>query len=159
MNARWPGMRRGVTLIEVTIAGTLLAILSLTFFEGVGLAARISQENAEYLAADAYAFDLAYKRSCESYANLLNVRNSKLGAVMRETISSNACPVLYREGNANAAQALTRINWAKTASGTDDPNALAISIDVEWGAANRRRLLSNRFSPAVIVKSGVGLRE
>ena len=152
-------MRRGVTLTEVMIAGAIFSLLALTLFEGVALAARLSQENAEYLAADAYAFDLAYKRSRENYGELMKVRDAKNGAVLRETISSNACPVIFRPGNGNAAESLTRINWAKTADGQDDPNALLISVDVEWGPQGKRRTLSDRFGAAVIVKSGVGLNQ
>ena len=152
-------MRRGVTLTEVMIAGAILSLLALTLFEGVGVAARLSQENAEYLAADAYAFDLAYKRSRESYGELLKVRDAKKGDVLRETISSNACPVIFREGRGNAAESLTRINWAKTADGHDDPNALLISVDVEWGPQNRRHAPSDRFGRAAVVKSGIGLKE
>ena len=150
-------MRRGVTLTEVMIAGAIFSLLALTLFEGVAVAARLTQENAEYLAADAYAFDLAYKRSCENYGELLKVRDARPGAVLRETISSNACPVLFREGRGNGPESLTRISWAKTANGQDDPNALLISVDVEWGPQGNRRTLSDRFGQAAIVKSGVGL--
>ena len=150
---------RGTTLTEVMVAGAIFSLLALTLFEGVALAARLSQENAEYLAADAYAFDLAYKRSCESYGDLLRVREARSGADLRETISSNACPVLFRPGNGNAAASLTRISWAKTADGQDDPNALQISVDVEWGPQNKRRMLSDRFGRAVLVKSGIGLNQ
>ena len=151
--------RRGVSLTEVMIAGAILSLLALTLFEGVGVAARLSQENAEYLAADAYAFDLAYKRSRENYSELLRIRDARNGAVLSEAISSNACPMLYREGNGNAALSKTRINWSKTSSGQNDPNALLIEVDVEWGAQNRRHKLSDRFGTSIIVKSGVGLKE
>lgn len=150
---------RGITLTEVMVAGAIFSLLALTLFEGVGLAARLSQENAEYLAADAYAFDLAYKRSRESFSELLKVLAAQNGAAMRETISSNACPVIFRPGSGNAATSLTRINWAKTADGYDDPNALLISVDVEWGPQNKRHALSDRFGRASIVKSGIGLNQ
>ena len=51
--------RRGATLVEVMLAAAILALMVLSLFEGIAVSARIAHENAEYLQADAYAFDLA----------------------------------------------------------------------------------------------------
>ena len=54
-------LKRGVTFIEVMLAAAILALTVLAVFEGIAVSARIARENAEYLQADAYAFDLAWK--------------------------------------------------------------------------------------------------
>lgn len=147
--------RRGVTLVEVMLAGAILSLLALSLFEGIGVANRITVENAEYLAADAVAFDLAYKRSREEFGALQKLCASLNNAELIELISSNACPVLCRQ----VPVALTRVEYARDASGTLDPNALLLSVDVSWGPENNRRLLSSRFGPARIVRTSTGLSE
>ena len=49
--------KRGVTLVEVMLAASILALMVLALFEGIAVSARVARENAEYLQADAYAFD------------------------------------------------------------------------------------------------------
>ena len=66
-------LKRGVTFIEVMLAASILALTVLAVFEGIAVSARIARENAEYLQADAYAFDLAWKRYNESYGALRNL--------------------------------------------------------------------------------------
>lgn len=158
MNARPDRRRRGFTLVEALIAGAILSLLALSLLEGIGVASRIVEENAEYLAADAVAFDLAYKRSRENFNDLMNLLSRCASLPNRElveTISSNACPVLCRL----APESRTRVEHARDASGNVDTTALAISVDVAWGPDDNRRLLSSRFGPACIVKSSIGLRE
>lgn len=150
-----PGFRRGVTLVEIMVAGAILALLSIALFNGSGLAVRLVQENAEFLAADAFAFDLALKRSRESYAKLGEIRAERNGQAIEETISSNAVPILYRTGSPVLAR--TWIRWAKDRNGQDDPNALQIAVDVEWGPGDDRRTLSARQGQTVVLKSGIGL--
>lgn len=150
-----PGFRRGVTLVEIMVAGAILALLSIALFNGAGLAARLAQENAEFLAADAFAFDLALKRSRESYTRLLDIRAERNGRYIEEEISSNAVPLLYRASS--PARVRTWINWAKDRNGQDDPNALQITMDVQWGPNDDRRTLSERQGPTVVLKSGIGL--
>ncbi len=52
--------KRGVTLIEVMLASSIILFIVMVFFEGIVTMARISKENSELLAADAFAFDLAW---------------------------------------------------------------------------------------------------
>lgn len=137
---------RGATLIEVMLAASIFMLMVLALFEGIAVAARIARENAEYLQADAYAFDLAWKRYNESYLALRG-----LSATPDEEITEEAAPMLYRAGSpAVSHTTITRIA---------DPNdasvelGLLISVDVEWGAANSRRRLSATHT-AKVFKSG-----
>lgn len=146
-------LRRGVTLVETMIASTILAILVIALFEGVAFSARIAQENAEFLAADAYAFDLAWKRFHENYAELKNLRAQLNGAALVETVSSNAVPLIWRRGA--EARSSTRVAWARDRNGKEDQSGLVITVDVEWGPANRRRTLAPDHV-ARVLRSGTG---
>ena len=63
--------KRGVTLIEVMLAGAILTLLSLALFSGISVAARIAHENAELLSAEAVAWDAVWKRFNEDYSKIL----------------------------------------------------------------------------------------
>ena len=143
---------RGVTLIEVMLAAAILALMVLSLFEGIAVSARIARENAEYLQADAYAFDLAWKRYNESYGALRNfVSVSSPERTFDENITEEAAPMLYRTG----ASAVSHT----TIKRIPDPNdgsvelGILISVDVEWGAVGARRMLSATHT-ATVFKGG-----
>ena len=142
MGRRDRSRARGVTLIEVMLAASILVLMVLSIFEGIAVSARIARENAEYLQADAYAFDLAWKRYNESYLALRN-----LAATPDEEITQEAAPLLYRAG----APAVSHTTITRIA----DPNDAAvelgvlISVDVEWGAAHARQRLSSTHTARV----------
>ena len=126
--------KRGVTLVEVMLAASILALMVLALFEGIAVSARIARENAEYLQADAYAFDLAWKRYNESYQAL---RNFATGAVQTEIITEEAAPMLYRAGS--TAKSYTTIRRITDPTDSSVELGVLISVDVEWGAAGARR--------------------
>lgn len=138
--------KRGVTLVEVMLASSILALMALSLFEGVAVAARIARENAEYLQADAYAFDLAWKRYNESYMALRN-----LTATPDEEITEEAAPMLYHTGA--PAVSHTTITRVVDPNDTSVELGLIISVDVEWGAPNARRRLSSTHT-ATVFKGG-----
>lgn len=143
---------RGVTLIEVMLASSIFALMVLSLFEGIAVSARIARENAEYLQADAYAFDLAWKRYNESYGALRNFVSATVPErTFNEDIAEDAAPMLHRTGSpAVSYTTITRIV---------DPNdasvelGVIISVDVEWGAAGDRRRLSSTHT-ATVFKGG-----
>ena len=144
--------KRGVTLVEVTLAGALFSFVVLGLFEGIAVAARIARENSEYLAADAYAFDLAWKRFNEDYSKLKALRSELNGRIITEAISSNAVPILYIPGS--EAVARTTITWPRDNANQERQDGLVISVDVEWGPAGKRHRLSTTHT-ATIFKSSV----
>lgn len=152
-NARDRTRARGVTLVEVMLAASILVLMVLSLFEGIAVAARIARENAEYLQADAYAFDLAWKRYNEGYLALRNLIPASANSVSLpvEDIQEEAAPMLYRSGSkAKSFTTITRIA---------DPNdnsvelGLLISVDVEWGSEKARRRLSTTHT-ATVFKGG-----
>ena len=129
---------RGVTLVEVMLAAAILALMALSLFEGIVVAARIAHENAEFLQADAYAFDLAWKRYNEGYTALRNfVSASSPERTFEENITEEAAPMLYREGS--PAKSYTKIRRMKDPNDESSELGILISVDVEWGAAGARR--------------------
>ena len=59
--------RKGATLVELMLAGAILALVVTSLFEGILVANRIAHENAELLAAQAIAADAAWWRFNEKY--------------------------------------------------------------------------------------------
>jgi len=147
-SSRTRNAERGVTLVEVMLAASILALTVLAVFEGIAVSARIARENAEYLQADAYAFDLAWKRYNEKYGELRKLVSER---PFDENIVSNAAPMLYRKDS--PAQSHTTIRRITNPSDTSVEFGVLISVDVEWGAEGARRHLSTTHT-ATVFKSG-----
>ena len=135
--------KRGVTLVEVMLAASILALMVLALFEGIIVSARIARENAEYLQAG----------YCERYQALRNVVSASAPerAFAPEDITEEAAPMLYRaDSPAKSYTTITRIT---------DPNdatvelGVLISVDVEWGRPGARQRLSATHT-ATVFKSG-----
>ena len=143
---------RGVTLIEVMLASSIFALMVLSLFEGIAVSARIARENAEYLQADAYAFDLAWKRYNESYAALRNfVTGGASERTLEEDITEEAAPMLFRAGA--PAKSYTTIRRLADPSGASAELGLLISVDVRWGEPGKIRQLSSTHT-AKVFKGG-----
>ena len=147
-------MRRGATLVEVALAGAIAVLLTLAFMEGIAVAARISHENSQLLAAEAYAWDTAWKWLNKPYDELNNTATAAFyPSAAGETVSSNACPVLCRALNGGAdAKVFVRVTFLTGASALRrheaDAEAKLIGVDVEWGPASDRRCLNGLASGA-----------
>lgn len=143
-------MRKGVTLVEVMLAVSMICLVSLGLFEAVILATRITHENSEFLAADALAWDIAWKRFNESYEDLsASVRGYSNPIV--DTVDTSrgreesAAPVLWY-GNDCPVKVYTVITNATYRIGSTQSewvNGLNIHVNVEWGPSNNRRSLSS----------------
>ena len=147
--------KHGVTLVEVMFAGSLLALAVVSIFEGVGICTRIAHENAQFLVADAYAHDLAWKRTLESYSVLNNLLLSHNGSPFTETISSNAAPKLWFQESPPVSY--TTFSWPRNSSGEEEKTGIIISVDVEWGPRGKRLRLSTASHTVQAFKSGIGL--
>ena len=147
-------MRRGATLVEVALAGAIAVLLTLAFMEGIAVAARLSHENSQLLAAEAYAWDTAWKWLNKPYDELNNPATAAFyPSAAGETVSSNACPVLCRALNGGAdAKVFVRVTFLTGASALRrheaDAEAKLIEVDVEWGPASDRRCLNGLASGA-----------
>lgn len=129
--------RRGMTLVEVMVAGAILTLLTLCFFEGVTLATRIAHDNAELMQAEGVAWDAVWMTFNEDYDDLL----AKCPATRTVVLSQEAAPDLTR----HKEQAILQITTSKIRQQIDGRLVDFISIegDVEWGPSSRRRRLSD----------------
>ena len=143
--------RRGVTLVEVMLAGSIAVLLTLACLEGVIVATRISHENAQLLAAEAFAWDTAWKWLNKPYDELNNSTTARFYSDNGSgyfVVSSNACPMLCRELNGGAdARLYVRVALL---SGSSSPSrhgssqvVKRIDVNVEWGPASSRRRLNS----------------
>jgi len=136
--------RRGITLVEVMLAGAIAALLTFAFMEGLALSARISRENSELLAAEGYAWDTAWK--------WLNKRDEDLNGsatwqyypdASGTAVLSNECPVVWRDSPLEAARCYVRVRGEALSRGAETVSAKRIEVDVEWGAQGDRRRLND----------------
>ena len=140
-------MRRGVTLAECMVASAVLGLLVLVLLSGVTVATRIADDNAQLLAAEAVAWDAAWKRFNEDYKDL--VLNETTGW---QNLSSNAAPVL----GAYDTPAKLRVDVSAVAETGWLADLKVVSADVEWGPAARRRSLSGAGHAVQVWRGDMG---
>lgn len=133
--------RQGITLVEVMLAGAIVSLLMGAFLVGIVSSAKVSRESSEILAAEAYAWDTAWKWFNKKDDDLNDAETPVFypdgnGAV----VASNECPVIYREDA--AARCFVRVTGKVPADATSSAYVKRIDVNVEWGAADRRRRLN-----------------
>lgn len=143
--------KRGVTLVEVMLAGAITAMLALAVMQGVIVSVKICHENSELLAAEAYAWDTAWKwlnkkdeeidDSLDSSAEITFYPNAN-----GFSVASNDCPVIYRDGVGGAAKCYVSVRRVEWLSGAETMRAKRIDVDVEWGSPGDRRCLNQLVS-------------
>ena len=153
------GARGGFTLVEVMLAGSIAALATLALMEGLIVAAKISHENSELLAADAFAWDTAWRWLNKSYDELPDTTAGTTydltldGNFKRDATygmlgaSTNDCPVLNRASTGGDPRIVVRVVTCDGAGtvvrhGTN-VKVKRIDVDVEWGPPNGRKCLNN----------------
>ena len=137
--------RRGVTLVEVMLAGSIAVLLTLACLEGVIVSTRIAHENSQLLAAEAYAWDTAWRWPNKPYDELNNSTSPKFYPdAGYSVVSSNDCPMLCKELNGGSdAKLYVRVQLLTgSAAPVRHGEAAAvkrIDVDVEWGRTTSRR--------------------
>ena len=147
-------MRRGVTLAECMVASAVLGLLVLVLLSGVTVATRIADDNAQLLAAEAVAWDAAWKRFNEDYRDL--VLNETTGW---QNLSSNAAPVLSVYDTpaciSNAVFDIVDVIDPEDVEGWRG-ELKAIIVDVEWGPSEHRRRLSDTRHAVQVWRGNMG---
>ena len=133
--------RQGITLVEVMLAGAIVSVLTGAFLAGISVSAKVSRENSEILAAEAYAWDTAWKWFNKSDEDLNDSEEMVFypdgsGA----EISSNECPMIYRESA--PARCFVGVTGKVPADAASSSYVKRIDVNVEWGASGRRRRLN-----------------
>ena len=141
--------RRGVTLVEVMLAGSIAVLLTLACLEGVIVATGLAHESAQLLAAEAYAWDTAWRWLNKPYDELNNSTTAKFYPdAGYSVVSSNDCPMLCKELNAGAdAKLYVRVQLLSGSEAPvrhgDSAAVKRIDVDVEWGPPTSRRRLNS----------------
>ena len=141
--------RRGVTLVEVMLAGGIAVLLTLACLEGVIVSTKIAHENSQLLAAEAYAWDTAWRWLNKPYDELNNSTTAKFYPdAGYSVVSSNDCPMLCKELNGGAdAKLYVRVQLLSGSAAPirhDNPvDVKRIDVDVEWGPTTSRRRLNS----------------
>lgn len=128
-------MRKGFTLIECSLAGSIFCLMILVLFEGVIVGTRIAHENADMLAAEAVAWDAVWKKFNEDFDNIA------IGKVT-VTLTEEQAPQLL---NYDTAPKLSvTVGYTDIEGFSSSATVMKkITADVEWGQSDRRRKLSD----------------
>jgi len=138
-------MRRGFTLVECMLAGTLLCVAALALLQGLGVLSRVAKENAEMLEADALVWDALAAEFNRPYENLKPLTRTR-------TLAESAAPKLCA-GSAESVRLTVRISSLPQVD--DAGNALkSVTAWVEWGGPSDRKALTN-----FVYRSAVGRGE
>jgi len=143
------GARGGFTLVEIMLAGAIAVLMTLALMEGLIVSAKISHENSELLAADAFAWDTAWKWFNKSYDEL----PSQTAGVVYDSATDNAmamtandCPVLNSEHAGGDPRVVVRVVMCDGAGALArhgvNVKAKRIDVDVEWGPDGSRKCLN-----------------
>ena len=136
--------KQGTTLVEVMLAGAIIALLSLALFNGLAISARIAHENAETLSAEAVVWDAVWKRFNEDYA--VSIKNAAGSGWTEETLSTNSAPALA---------VYDTMPKLKTRVTELTETLCCIEGDLEWGPAAKRRHLSDTC-PVFVYRGELG---
>ena len=136
-------MRKGFTLLECMLAGSLLCLLAVAFLKGIAVTSRIAHENAQVLAADGVVWDAIWKKFNEDYDNL-RVK----AAADEEELTEAAAPELYFADS-------PAILSVRVSAVVGYPELREISADLVWGPASDRKRYSD-YQPAFVYRSSLG---
>ncbi|MBO7720862.1 MAG: type II secretion system protein [Kiritimatiellae bacterium] len=167
------GARGGFTLVEVAVSSAIVVIMTLALMEGIVVSAKISHENAELLAADAFAWDTAWKWMNKSYDDIKadlhgqTVKDYDSSADAGMLMTSNDCPELVSSKTGGNPRVVVRVEKCADAQAISrhgkSLEVLRIGVDVEWGPSGDRKCLNglcgadiaNYSHPVTVYKSTI----
>ena len=142
------GARCGFTLVEAMLAGAIAVLMTLALMEGLVVSAKVSHENSELLAAEAFAWDTAWRWLNKAHEHLEKKEYPQDGVGVE--MSSNDCPVIYRaDSPAKCYVHMETISPSNVGTGEVSvafSGLRRIEVDVEWGPADARVCLSGGSS-------------
>ena len=135
--------------MEVLLAGAIAVLMTLALMEGLVFSAKISHENSELLAADAFAWDTAWKWLNKAYDEL----PAQTAGVVYDSatttgmsISTNDCPELVAAKTGGDPRIVVRVVMCDGAGAPTRHGAPVkskrIDVDVEWGPPSDRKCLN-----------------
>ena len=153
--------RKGMTLVEVMLAGSIAAVSTLALMGSFAVIAKVGRENTQLLAAEAYAWDTAWTWLNKPYDKLkVSTSASSYGswypsdAGAETTISDADCHALNLwPGSPPKCYVRVRARTGKDV--TSPPHGVTgtewkeIQVDVEWGPSGARKRL-NAFGSTTV---------
>jgi len=138
-------MRKGFTLVECMLAGTLLCVAALALLQGLGVLSRVAKENAEMLEADAVVWDALAAEFNRPYDKINSATKTRL-------LTELEAPLLWSNSVGNVRLTVrTAVMPMSNASGSP---LKSIAAWVEWGGPESRMTLTN-----FVYRSDVGRGE
>ena len=141
--------RGGFTLVEVMLAGAIAVLMTLALMEGIIVAAKISRENSQLLAAEAFAWDTAWKWLNKAYDDLPALTSGTLYDSSSDNgmaISEEDCPEISSAKTGSDPRIVVRVVLCKDAGALErhgkSLKAKRIDVDVEWGPEGDRKCLN-----------------
>ena len=143
------GARGGFTLMEVLLAGAIAVLMTLALMEGIIVAAKISRENSQLLAAEAFAWDTAWKWLNKSYDDLPALASGTVYDSNSDNgmaISEEDCPEISSAKTGSDPRVVVKVVLCKDAGALERHGktlkAKRIDVDVEWGPEGDRKCLN-----------------
>ena len=141
------GARGGFTLVEVMLAGVIAVLMTLALMEGLIVSAKISHENAELLAADAFAWDTAWRWLNKKNEDFDRDKGSGDYSVSGGAeLTYDDCPAIYL-GNSRPKCYVSVSSYGETSTNAparfgSKVAATRIDVNVEWGPVGDRKCLN-----------------
>ena len=146
--------RSGFTLVELLLAGAILATISFGALVGTIRISKIVNDRSELMAADGYCWDVAWALFNTDYEQLRGPLDQAVVMGCRGCeISGN----VWHSGNPNPERpeykflsqllspvCFVTVSNALDSAGKEVENGLCISVNLEWGPQGRRSILMPR---------------
>jgi len=134
-------MRKGFTLVECMLAGSILSIAAVGLMQGLGVLTRVAAENAEMLEADAVAWDalaVAFNGKYDDIA--LGTTRRSLSAAEAPRLTSEETSRRLASGESAEAVLSLRVRNMPV-GGTQAMKSILCAV--EWGGTGNRKALTN----------------
>ena len=115
--------KAGVTLLEVMLAGALVAIAVLATLEAFTVAGKVAHENAESLRADNVAFDLLWRKF---YGDYDQMRSTVGQSVPEKNTDDTDSP--YRSSSLGASPSYAYREYVMPINDGNDGKLLAVTL-------------------------------
>lgn len=157
--------------MEVMLAGAIAVLATLSLLEGIIVSTKIAHENGELLAADALAWDTAWKWLNKKYEDLPSVAAGRLYSTASGTdkivLAPEDCHELSRAKTGGDPKVVVKVSLKKDGTAVRRNGRTVemklIEVDVAWGPAGARKSLNglaetgtrNYGHPVSVYKSAI----
>lgn len=139
-------------MVEVALAGAIAVMVVLALLETIIVSTKIAHENSELLAADAYAFDTAWKWLNKKWEDLPALTAGQVystgSSSYKIQVAKDECPVLSKAATGGDMAVWVKVTLKKDGSAVPrngtTVEAKLIEVDVAWGPPGDRKSLNGQ---------------